>query len=109
MTQRTARRVASVGHLSRGRTGIAVGTADPFVAAGSGRSRGGGPVLTGPSAAGGTRDLALAVQKLEQTWPYDAIIADRDQRIFARGDRIRRANHDGVFPTAGPAHAAGDA
>lgn len=97
-----ARRVASVGHLSRGRTGIAVGAADPFVAAGSGRSRGGGPVLTGPSGAEATRDLALAVQKLEQTWPYDAIIADRGRRIFARGDQIRYANHDGIFSTAGP-------
>ena len=34
--------------------------------------------------------------------PFGAIVADRDQRIFARGDRIRHANHDGVFPTAGP-------
>ncbi|MFC5744486.1 LLM class flavin-dependent oxidoreductase [Actinomadura rugatobispora] len=97
-----ARRIASAGHLSRGRTGLAAGSADPFVADGAGRSHGGGPVLTARPGAAATRDLVLAVQKLEQTWPYDAIVADRERRIFARGDRIRRAGHDGVFPTAGP-------
>ncbi|WP_131736265.1 LLM class flavin-dependent oxidoreductase [Actinomadura roseirufa] len=97
-----ARRITSLGHLSRGRTGVVLGQADPFVAAGAGRARGNGPLLTRPAGTEATRDLALATQKLEQTWPYDAIVADREQRIFARGDRIRAAAHRGVYSVAGP-------
>ncbi|MER6527316.1 hypothetical protein [Streptomyces sp. NPDC001508] len=97
-----ARRITSVAHLSRRRTGVVVGGCDPYVPRGAGRARGDAPVLTGPPGAQAVRDLALAVQKLEQTWPYDAIVADRERRIFARGDLIRHAHHDGVFPTAGP-------
>ncbi|MGI5329379.1 hypothetical protein [Actinomadura nitritigenes] len=95
-----ARRVASLGHLSRGRTGLVLGVADPLAVAG--RARGEGPELTRRAGVAEAHDLAWATRELEQTWPYDAIVADREQRIFARGDRIRRADHQGVYSVAGP-------
>ncbi|KAB2388227.1 LLM class oxidoreductase [Actinomadura montaniterrae] len=97
-----ARRVASLGHLSHGRTGLVVGVADPYVAALAARTHGEGPELTRRAGTAEAHDLALATRELEQTWPYDAIVADREQRIFARGDRIRRADHQGVYSVAGP-------
>lgn len=95
-----ARRVASLGHLTSGRTGLVLGVADPLAAAGP--ARGEGPELTRRAGAEEAHDLASATRELEQTWPYDAIVADREQRIFARGDRIRRADHQGVYAVAGP-------
>ncbi|GGM84346.1 hypothetical protein GCM10010106_33840 [Thermopolyspora flexuosa] len=100
-----ARRVASLDHLTRGRSGLILGVRDGYAPAdGEGRRAWGGAGLPGGIVPGveTTRDAAIAIQKLWQSWPRDAIIADRESRIFARGDRIVHIDHEGIFTIAGP-------
>jgi hypothetical protein len=103
-----ARRVASLGHLSRGRSGVLFGVADAYAAPGpddagawGGAGLGGGAPLTAATAL----DAARAVRALEQSWPYDSIIGDRETGILVRSDRIAHIDHDGVYSIAGPLNA----
>ncbi|GAA2898558.1 hypothetical protein GCM10010517_63690 [Streptosporangium fragile] len=100
-----ARRVASGDHLSRGRTGLILGVRDGHAAAGpEGHEGWAGAGLTAgvPLGIETTRDAAIAVQKLWQSWPHESIIADRETRIFARAEQIVHIDHRGVFDIAGP-------
>ena len=40
--------------------------------------------------------------RLWQSWPYESIIADRQTRIYARGEQIVHIGHRGVFDIDGP-------
>ncbi|MFC4121562.1 LLM class flavin-dependent oxidoreductase [Nonomuraea zeae] len=95
-----ARRVASLDHLSRGRSGLVLGVRD-------GHAPPGGPAAwrRAEGATAGvelTRDAAIAIEKLWQSWPYESIVADRRSRIFARADQIVHIDHEGIFDIAGP-------
>ncbi|TQS28232.1 LLM class flavin-dependent oxidoreductase [Microbispora sp. KK1-11] len=96
-----ARRVASLDHLSGGRSGLILGVRDGHA---PGDTAWGGAGLTegAPLGVGTTRDVAVAVQKLWQSWPRESIVADRESRIFARAEQIVHVDHRGVFDIAGP-------
>lgn len=100
-----ARRVASLGHLSRGRSGLLIGVRDAYAPPGpqeagawGGAGLGAGAPLTPATAL----EAARAVRALEQSWPYDSIVGDRETGILVRSDRIRHVDRGGVFPIAGP-------
>ncbi|MBB2914567.1 alkanesulfonate monooxygenase SsuD/methylene tetrahydromethanopterin reductase-like flavin-dependent oxidoreductase (luciferase family) [Streptosporangium becharense] len=100
-----ARRIASGDHLSRGRSGLILGVRDGYAAAGPKGPEGwaGAGLTEGvPLGVETTRDAAIAVQKLWQSWPYESIVADRETRIFARAEQIVHIDHRGVFDVAGP-------
>ncbi|MEU6430723.1 LLM class flavin-dependent oxidoreductase [Microbispora sp. NPDC046973] len=96
-----ARRVASLDHLSGGRSGLILGVRDGYA---PGDTAWGGAGLTegAPLGVGTTRDVAVAVQKLWQSWPQESIVADRESRIFARAEQIVHVDHRGAFDIAGP-------
>ncbi|MGI5158614.1 LLM class flavin-dependent oxidoreductase [Microbispora sp. CA-102843] len=96
-----ARRIASLDHLSGGRSGLILGVRDGYA---PGDTAWGGAGLTdgAPLGVGTTRDVAVAVQKLWQSWPQESIVADRESRIFARAEQIVHVDHRGVFDIAGP-------
>ncbi|MGW5265817.1 LLM class flavin-dependent oxidoreductase [Microbispora sp. NPDC004025] len=96
-----ARRVASLDHLSRGRSGLILGVRDGYA---PGDTAWGGAGLTegAPLGVGTTRDAALAIQKLWQSWPQESIVANHETRIFAHAEQIVHVDHGGVFDVAGP-------
>ncbi|GAA2576803.1 hypothetical protein GCM10010399_03120 [Dactylosporangium fulvum] len=103
-----ARRVASLGHLSRGRSGVLFGVVDAYAPPGpddagawGGAGLGGGAPLNAATAL----DAARAVRALEQSWPYDSIIGDHETGILVRSDQIVHVDHDGAFAIAGPLNA----
>jgi hypothetical protein len=103
-----ARRVVSLAHLSRGRSGVLFGVRDAYAPAGpdgaeawGGAGLGGGAPLTAATA----RDAARAVRALEQSWPHDSIIGDRETGILVQSDRIVHVDHDGAFRIEGPLNA----
>lgn len=100
-----ARRIGSLGHLTRGRTGVALGIDDSQAPAEpSGREAWGGAGL-GVSASLGpdtTRDVAQVLTELWHSWPYESLVADTEARIFARGEQIVHIDHHNVFDIAGP-------
>ncbi|WP_116953124.1 LLM class flavin-dependent oxidoreductase [Jiangella endophytica] len=100
-----ARRVASADHLSRGRSGLVLGIRDGYAPRGpAGHEAWGGAGLTAgaPLGVDTTRDAAIAIEKLWQSWPYESIVADRRTRIFVRAEQIVHIDHQGVFDIAGP-------
>ena len=100
-----ARRIASADHLSDGRSGLVLGLSDGYAPAGrDGHEVWGGAGLTtgAPIAVATTRDAAAAIGELWQSWPYESIIADRQTRIYARGEQIVHIGHRGVFDIDGP-------
>lgn len=100
-----ARRVASADHLSRGRSGLLLGLRDGYAPPGpAGREAWGGAGLTegAPLGVETTRDAAVAIEKLWQSWPYESVVADRRTRIFVRAEQIVHVDHRGVFDIAGP-------
>ena len=100
-----ARRIASADHLSDGRSGLVLGLSDGYAPAGrDGYEVWGGAGLTAgaPIAVATTRDAAAAIGELWQSWPYESIIADRQTRIYARGEQIVHIGHRGVFDIDGP-------
>lgn len=100
-----ARRVASLDHLSAGRAGVLLGERDRFAPAGDpGREAWGGARLShgAPLEPATTRDAAVVLQELWQSWPADTIVGDRESRIYAEADRIVHIDHRGVFEVAGP-------
>jgi hypothetical protein len=103
-----ARRVASLAHLSRGRSGLLIGVRDayapvgpPDAAAWGGAGLGGGAALNAQTA----YDAAQAVRALEQSWPHDSIIGDRETGILVRSERIVHVDIDNSFSIAGPLNA----
>jgi hypothetical protein len=103
-----ARRAASLGHLSRGRSGLLVGVRDACAPPGPDGAEAWGGAALGPGApltAATAYDVARAVRALEQSWPYDSIVGDRDTGILVQSDRIAHVDHDGAFSIAGPLNA----
>lgn len=100
-----ARRTASLGHLSRGRSGVLIGVRDAYAPSTHadtpvrGHSERGGPA---PLNAQTAFDAARAVRLLEQSWPYDSIIGDRDNGILVQSNRISHVDIDTSFSIAGP-------
>jgi len=96
-----ARRIASADHLSGGRTGLVLGVRDGYAPEG-GTVWGGAGSSTGlPIDAATTDEAAEVVQELWQSYPAEAIVADRHTGIYARADRIRRVEHRGGFRVEG--------
>ncbi len=96
-----ARRTASLGHLSAGRTGVvfgsprhSLGEIDPWV---RGRDLADAEITQRHAVA-----AARAVRDLEQSWPLDSVIGDRETGIFVRSDRIQHVDIEGLYPIAGP-------
>nr|BFE59500.1 LLM class flavin-dependent oxidoreductase [Dactylosporangium thailandense] len=103
-----ARRVASLGHLARGRSGVLFGVADAYAAPGpddTGAWGGAGLGAGAPLTAATALDAARAVRALEQSWPYDSIVGDRETGILVRSDEIVHIDHDGAYHIAGPLNA----
>jgi hypothetical protein len=103
-----ARRVASLGHLSGGRSGVLFGVRDGYAPTGpAGAEAWGGAALGvgAPLTATTAYDAALAVRSLEQGWPFASIIGDRESGILVRSDQIVHADLDGAFTIAGPLNA----
>lgn len=101
-----ARRVASLAHLSKGRSGLLIGARDPYAPHGAG---GGAPAVAGstlgqdlPLTAQTAHDAAIAVRALEQSWPYDTIVGDRETGILVESNRIVRVDINNAFSIAGP-------
>jgi hypothetical protein len=103
-----ARRVTSLAHLSRGRSGVLIGVRDAYAPLGpaeapawGGAGLGGGAALNAQTA----YDTARAVRALEQSWPHDSIIGDRETGILVQSDRIVHVDIDNSFAIAGPLNA----
>lgn len=100
-----ARRVASLAHLSGGRSGLLIGVRDAYAPEGpeeapawGGAGLGGGAPLNAQTA----YDTAHAVRALEQSWPYDSIIGNRETGILVESNRIVHVDIDNTFSIAGP-------
>ncbi|MFT4182727.1 MAG: LLM class flavin-dependent oxidoreductase [Rhizobium sp.] len=103
-----ARRVASLAHLSRGRSGLLIGVRDAYAPEGpkeapawGGAGLGGGAPLNAQTA----YDAARAVRALEQSWPHDSIIGNRETGILVEANRIVHVDIDNSFSIAGPLNA----
>lgn len=103
-----ARRVVSLSHLSGGRSGLLIGVRDAYAPEGprdapawGGAGLGGGAPLNAQTA----YDTARAVRALEQSWPYDSIIGDRETGILVEANRIVHVDIDSSFSIAGPLNA----
>ncbi|WP_322044035.1 hypothetical protein [Paraburkholderia sp. J67] len=103
-----ARRTASLGHLSHGRSGLLIGVRDAYAPpsptqtlAWEDTKRGGRTPLNAQTAF----DAARAVRALEQSWPYDSIIGDRDTGILVQSNRIVHVDIETSFSIAGPLNA----
>jgi hypothetical protein len=92
-----ARRAASLGHLSRGRSGLLVGVRDAYAPAPS--------AWGAPLTAATAHDAARAVRALEQSWPYNSIVGDCETGILVRSNEIVHVDLGGAFPSAGPLNA----
>ncbi|MCM2475018.1 LLM class flavin-dependent oxidoreductase [Rhizobium sp. CG5] len=103
-----ARRVASLAHLSGGRSGLLIGVRDTYAPEGpkdapawGGAGLGGGAPLSAQTAF----DAARAVRALEQSWPHDSIIGNRETGILVESNRIVHVDINNSFSIAGPLNA----
>jgi len=103
-----ARRVVSLAHLSGGRSGVLIGVRDAYAPDGpkeapawGGAGLGGGAPLNAQTA----YDAARAVRALEQSWPHDSIIGNRETGILVESNRIVHVDIDNSFSIAGPLNA----
>ncbi len=103
-----ARRVASLAHLSHGRSGLLIGIRDAYAPEGpkdapawGGAGLGGGAQLNAQTA----YDAARAVRALEQSWPHDSVIGNRETGILVESNRIVHVDIDNTFSIAGPLNA----
>lgn len=91
-----ARRSASAGHLAGGRIGLVFTERHSPLPAGE-------PWLRpGEDPPHRFCDGLGAVRDLEQSWPYDAVLADRAAGVFVDSRRIDRVDADGAYRIAGP-------
>ncbi|RRQ29456.1 LLM class flavin-dependent oxidoreductase [Rhodococcus sp. Eu-32] len=93
-----ARRTASLDHLTQGRVGWWVREHDDETELGLGEASS----WTSAPPRDRTEDAVIAVRALWRTWPADAVVGDVESNVFTRAERIRHADHDGIFTTAGP-------
>jgi hypothetical protein len=103
-----ARRTVSLGHLARGRSGVLFGVRDAYAPAGPAGAEAWGGASLGPGApldAATALDAARAVRALEQSWPFDSIVGDRETGILVRSDRIVHVDLEGAYRIAGPLNA----
>ena len=103
-----ARRVASLAHLTHGRSGLLIGVRDAYAPEGPKESPAWGGAGLGVGAPLNARtafDAARAVRALEQSWPHDSIIGDRETGILVQSNRIVHVDIDGSFSIAGPLNA----
>lgn len=103
-----ARRVASLAHLSGGRSGVLFGVGDAYAPEGpkeapawGGAGLGGGAPLNPRTA----YDAAQAVRALEQSWPHDSIVGNRETGILVESNRIVHVDIYSSFSIAGPLNA----
>lgn len=91
-----ARRISSLDHISRGRAGWLITSADPAATRGS--------VWTGDGAdtTAVLADAVTVARKLWESWPDDSIIGDVDNAVYADSERIVHVDHVGVHEVAGP-------
>jgi alkanesulfonate monooxygenase SsuD/methylene tetrahydromethanopterin reductase-like flavin-dependent oxidoreductase (luciferase family) len=92
----TARRAASLDHISAGRGGLLVLSRDRSLDLGIGDSSVWAP---GDLAAEQLADALAATRKLWRTWPVESLDADP---AVARSAQLFYADHVGVFRTKGP-------
>jgi alkanesulfonate monooxygenase SsuD/methylene tetrahydromethanopterin reductase-like flavin-dependent oxidoreductase (luciferase family) len=93
-----ARRTASLDHLSKGRIGWWAQAEDSSTELGLGERSS----WTSAPPQDRIEDAVTAVRVLWRTWPADSVIGDVESNVFARSENIRRADHHGIFTTAGP-------
>jgi FMN-dependent oxidoreductase (nitrilotriacetate monooxygenase family) len=87
-----ARQFGSLDHISNGRVGWNIVTS--WLAAAAANYGGGGQVSHADRYARGEEFMAV-VKALWDSWAEDAVIDDRAAGRYARGDRIRKINHEG--------------
>lgn len=100
-----ARRTASLGHLSRGRSGVLFGVRDSYAAPGPAGAEAWGGANLGPGHpldAATALDAVTVVRELEKSWPFDSVLGDRRIGILVQSDRIVHVDHDRVWSVAGP-------
>ncbi|GAC70483.1 LLM class flavin-dependent oxidoreductase [Gordonia soli] len=105
-----ARRVASLGHLAAGRSGVVFGTPTESVTSGHSTADPWTDVtaddsVTGRSDRAAPRRLAAAiaaVRALEQSWPLESVVGDLESGIFVRSDEIDHVDLEGQYRIAGP-------
>lgn len=97
-----ARRFATLDHLSKGRIGWNVVTSYLSSAA---RNFGLEKSVAHADRYGRAEEFLEVIYKLlEDSWDDDAVVADKESRVYARGSRVRAINHVGEhFSVAGPA------
>jgi hypothetical protein len=103
-----ARRVASLAHLSGGRSGLLIGVRDAYAPEGPKEAPawgGAGLGVGAPLNAQTAYDAACAVRALEQSWPHASIIGNRETGILVESNRIVHVDIDNSFSIAGPLNA----
>ena len=95
-----ARRFATLDHLTKGRTGWnSIATQNPHVK----EQFGGGTPPGNEERYERADEFIEVVLKLWDSWEADALVGDRENKIFARADRVHEINHTGkYFSVRGP-------
>ncbi|GAA3670250.1 LLM class flavin-dependent oxidoreductase [Microbacterium marinilacus] len=94
-----ARRAATLDLFTAGRIGIVVGARDRRGAPGGRRSTPWSDAPIGPELAA---EFAEVLRELWNSWPRDAIVADKEAGVFSDSSRILRVHHRGAYDVAGP-------
>jgi FMN-dependent oxidoreductase (nitrilotriacetate monooxygenase family) len=90
-----ARRMSTLDHLSRGRMGWNIVTGYLDSAA---RAMGQGSLAAHDRRYDQADEYLQVLYKLwEGSWADDAVVADRERRLYARPDRVRPVRHQGEF------------
>lgn len=103
-----ARRVTSLAHLSHGRSGLLIGVRDAYAPDGPKDAPawgGAGLGVGAPLNAQTAYDAARAIRALEQSWPHDSIVGNRETGILVEANRIVHVDIDNSFSIAGPLNA----
>lgn len=96
-----ARRIASLGHLSAGRSGVVFGSLD-HASPSEDPWAGAADVSVDTTPAGRAVAAARAVRALERSWPLESVVGDRESGIFVRSDEIHHVDVEGIYLIAGP-------
>lgn len=97
-----ARRAGSLDLLASQRTGVVIGFDDATVPDGSDAWSGGGLGEAVPFSTASVADAIEVIHELWRAWPFSAVIADRERRIFVDLDKVRSIDHRGVYAVRGP-------